>query len=134
MQPNRLAAEFVLKELASGHDEKAPLIVEGTHTRERRRHQSRSRTVGVRQIGDDRGALGQGEIPVLQHGDLASGVQRAELRRLRLPGPRSDQMHLVVETEFVQDPVGPHRARRPRSPENQVTVLLCSGQPFAPCR
>src|SRR5215217_4576299 len=46
--------------------------------------------VGVGEIGDNGRALGDGEVAVLQHGDLLAWIYTRELSRLGLAGARQD--------------------------------------------
>src|SRR5258708_30389988 len=68
------------------------------------------RAVGLGKIGDDGRAFGDGEIAVLQHGNLLPGIYAGEFLALGLAGARLDRARRVVERKLVQRPQGAQRA------------------------
>jgi len=75
--------------------------------------------VGIRQIGRDRRALADLEIAVLQQRDLLPWIEIGVLTRLGLAGARQDRPAVVVETEFVQCPMGTQRSASSDAPQHQ---------------
>ncbi len=70
------------------------------------RHQRNIGTgIGARQVGDDRSALPDREVAVLQQRDLLPRIELGVFRGLGLARARQDRLAAIVQPEFVQRPM-----------------------------
>ena len=101
-------------------DEEAPLQPGGIVARGFRDQRALRRRIHARQVGDDRGALADAEVAVLQQRNLLARIEPGVFRGLGLARPRSDRLRLVGQAEFVHRPVRPNRAAGADAPQRQI--------------
>src|SRR5438874_1929812 len=88
-----------------GHNEEAPFEPLGIQDRVVRDQRILFLAIAPRQIRDDRRALAEGYLTVLQQRNLLARIQRRELGRLSFPGTWQDRTHFVRQVKLMKRPM-----------------------------